>query len=486
MSKVYHSTKRKTKQDYIELATRREFKWVGEFPQSTNYKTDWQCQQQHKWSAAYNSISQGSGCPYCAGNAPASIEDYAALAQLNGLDFIGPLPANVRAKAKWRCSLGHEWETAYSNILSGCGCPICSHHVPLTEMDYHDLAASKSLAWLGPFPKNTLSKTSWQCLQCGYAWGTTYQQARMYNCPRCSPSGRKARIEPDEYHDVAQSQGFEWVGEFPFSVQQKTLWRCPSGHEWMATYTVIRRGHGCPYCSGNAGRTPDDYHQIANSRSYKWHGPLPPSTHDASEWECVNGHRWWAAYNNIQRGTSCPHCYDAVRSQHSRLPESDYIALASTCGLEWLGPYPNNIASKTTWRCQQGHTFERIYNSMRKIRTCPHCHDYVNGYKVSKQQRKLAEMLSGELNKRVGRYVVDVALEIDGVKIAIEYDSRYWHTGNEDHDAKRDALFISQGWRVLHVKSNTQLPTLEQLNAAIALLLAGDTYAEIILPDWKG
>jgi very-short-patch-repair endonuclease len=93
-------------------------------------------------------------------------------------------------------------------------------------------------------------------------------------------------------------------------------------------------------------------------------------------------------------------------------------------------------------------------------------------------------MLGGELNYPLGPYKIDVAVEADGIAIAVEYDSWYWHAGQEDHDAQRDREVIAAGWRVLRVKSRASLPSQEQLDAAIACLLAGEDQVEIVLDDW--
>ena len=61
---------------------------------------------------------------------------------------------------------------------------------------------------------------------------------------------------------------------------------------------------------------------------------------------------------------------------------------------------------------------------------------YGNSYKTL--QRDLCAMLDGELNSRFGRRNIDVALDLDGTKIAVEYDAYYWHAGRDAHDAKRD------------------------------------------------
>ena len=93
-------------------------------------------------------------------------------------------------------------------------------------------------------------------------------------------------------------------------------------------------------------------------------------------------------------------------------------------------------------------------------------------------------MLGGELNHPFGRYNIDVALKIDGVAIAVEYDSWFWHAHRQEQDVQRDEELLAADWRVLRIKSNVLLPTHEQLDAAIACLLAGESQIEIVLDDW--
>jgi very-short-patch-repair endonuclease len=108
----------------------------------------------------------------------------------------------------------------------------------------------------------------------------------------------------------------------------------------------------------------------------------------------------------------------------------------------------------------------------------------VHGQQVSQVQRDLFETLGGELNQPFGRYNIDVALSISDVGIAVEYDSWYWHSHRQEKDAQRDEELIAAGWRVLRIKSNTLLPAREQLDAALARLLKGESRVEIVLDDW--
>jgi very-short-patch-repair endonuclease len=108
----------------------------------------------------------------------------------------------------------------------------------------------------------------------------------------------------------------------------------------------------------------------------------------------------------------------------------------------------------------------------------------VYGAPVSQVQRDLCEMLDGELNHPFDRFNIDVALNVDGVAIAVEYDSWYWHGHRQEQDVQRVEALITAGWRVLRIKSNVLLPTRKQLDTEIARLVAGQKLTEIVLDDW--
>lgn len=86
---------------------------------------------------------------------------------------------------------------------------------------------------------------------------------------------------------------------------------------------------------------------------------------------------------------------------------------------------------------------------------------------VSKPQRELYNILSQkyncELEKRCGRYSMDIVIEYNNKQIDIEYDGCYFHgPETEEREIKRDTL-INQYYPILHIKGNTKntLPSLE-------------------------
>jgi hypothetical protein len=92
--------------------------------------------------------------------------------------------------------------------------------------------------------------------------------------------------------------------------------------------------------------------------------------------------------------------------------------------------------------------------------------------------------LGGQLNFQVGDRSVDIAVTDRNVKIAVEYDSWFWHADQIEEDRERDNHSIASGWRVLRIKSNNLLPSLEHLQQTIGILLSGELAAEITLDDW--
>jgi hypothetical protein len=68
--------KRKQKADYIALAMKSGFGWIGPEVLNGHTKTTWQCKNDHQWQARYNDIYNGSGCSHCSGKARKTVSEY--------------------------------------------------------------------------------------------------------------------------------------------------------------------------------------------------------------------------------------------------------------------------------------------------------------------------------------------------------------------------------------------------------------------------
>lgn len=362
--------------------------------------------------------------------------------------------------------------------------------------DYSQMARLRGAVWLGPVARNANTRTWWKCLACGRWWRTIYNVLhRGGGCPDCAVRRRNAinTLPPDAYHQLAVSRGFRWVGRYPGSVNVRTEWLCSRGHSWLSTYSRISEGRGCPECAraGHLERcardrhTEDDYRAAGARAGLEWLGILPVSAHEKTRWRCIAcGRTWDAAYQKLTHGRACPRCRLDRRNAKRRLPAERYSALAVERGFEWLGPEPRQIRQHTRWRCPKGHEWEASYNCVDRGSGCHDCQDRVNGALVSGVQRRLARLLGGELNHRLGLRTIDVAVEREGVRIAISYDGWYWHGCVQEQDAQRERELIRLGWRVLRIRSAYLLPSKAELESALDRLVCGEESVVITLKDW--
>lgn len=99
----------------------RGVRMIGEYVKSST-KTQFQCQNKHKWMAMPNSVMRGDGCPHCISLSPDIITE--RLAE-RGITLIGGY-VNTNTKTQFQCQRGHEWTTEPHHVMRGDGCPHCA------------------------------------------------------------------------------------------------------------------------------------------------------------------------------------------------------------------------------------------------------------------------------------------------------------------------------------------------------------------------
>lgn len=119
---------------------------------------------------------------------------------------------------------------------------------------------------------------------------------------------------------------------------------------------------------------------------------------------------------------------------------------------------------------------EKILNSYYQHGTCP----------TSSQQIDVSLILSTiygncDLNVPCGDALLDCVVNVDGLRIDVEYDGAYWHR-DAQKDRRRDEYVKSQGYKVLRVKSRRSVPTQEQIKEKIDYLVKDNhSYTELNL-----
>lgn len=367
--------------DYERCAEAKNLDWLGsKLPVTSNNITTWRCRQcGHVFNSNYQYIARGTRpCAKCrAAQRRLSADDYRSLAERHGLKWIGEtLPTGHEIRTEWRCRHGHAWSTTYRSIKEGRACPRCAGLARKTQDDYQAFAA-RGIFWIGEeLPKNVQKPTRWRCEK-GHEWTTKY--ASIYQgsgCPECWNKRRGktlGRYNEAHYTQLAESRGFIWMEKtLPADSLVPTKWRCQAGHIWKASYSNLRMGRGCPYCSGVARKSESDYHALADQQNIEWLGKdIPKNAASLTTWRCAEGHEFQVSYERLKRmATACPQCRAAKQRS-----AADYEMLARSCGWRWVGgSIPSNSRTVTNWRCSQGHTLRMSYTWVaRQKGACPVC-----------------------------------------------------------------------------------------------------------------
>ena len=407
--------------------------------------------------------------------------DYHVLANARGFTWLGPEVKGALEKTAWECADGHRWSARYNDIQQGSGCPRCGKRSAAEKTrrqpgEYHLLAAERGLVWTGRVVNMNKAKTSWKCSAGHTVFASFNQITKGKCCKKCS--GLEPKTAQD-YLTLAASRGFTWTEKKAANTSAPTSWQCAYGHKWRAPYDTIRDGHGCPYCANRVRKVAEQYRLLAEQTGLVWLGPVPKNSKSSTSWLCPKGHRIEKSFNSVQRGSG----YAICSGQEPKKP-SDYHSLAETRGFEWVGPEVKNTSTDTWWMCTRGHRWRAKYGTIYMKHGCPECLDMVNGKRVSKAQRQVCEMVDGGLNAPAGRYLIDVVKIVGDIKIAIEYDSWCFHGAKEESDLVKTHNLLGSGWRVLRIRANALLPSKNQLDAAIERLVTGERWIDIELSDW--
>lgn len=120
---------------------------------------------------------------------------------------------------------------------------------------------------------------------------------------------------------------------------------------------------------------------------------------------------------------------------------------------------------------------EKLRNSLTKNGTCP----------TSKAQIKIYEMLceiygceNVSLNKPFGSLSLDCCLNVNDIIIDVEYDGWYWHKDRVEMDRRRNYYLIRKDVKVLRIRSNWEMPTIQQIKEAISQLVTTDKMLKYI------
>jgi glutaredoxin-related protein len=245
-----------------QIAVSRGGKLASRFYANESTNLEWLCGKGHRWKTSAYNIKRGSWCPTCGRkNAAANrrthtIEEMRRLAAAKGGVCLSNNYQSAVKKLRWRCKLGHEWETMPVLVIKGYWCPKCARHIvgqklKATIQDFQKIAAERGGICLSKTYTDGRQKLLWSCSK-GHLWRTSANCVRNGNW--CSVCAREQRAEARRAHTInemqqlAKAKGGVCLSKVFQSCAKKLRWRCKFSHEWETIPRVIINGSWCPVC----------------------------------------------------------------------------------------------------------------------------------------------------------------------------------------------------------------------------------------------
>ena len=131
---------------------------------------------------------------------------------------------------------------------------------------------------------------------------------KLSGCPTCSGNKKKT---PQDYLNECKDKGYDLPIEDYKGVTTKINHKCKYGHIYSQTPSSHLRGQGCPECYGNKQKTPEGYLQECKENGLD----LPIEEYKGSytkiNHNCKNGHTYPQTPHNHLRGRGCPVCNES-------------------------------------------------------------------------------------------------------------------------------------------------------------------------------
>lgn len=180
--------------------------------------------------------------------------------------------------------------------------------------------------------------------------------------------------------EYAKSRNGTCLSNGFINVSQKLKFICKEGHTFeLWGYNAVK-GNWCRYCASRKNgvkhrHTLEDAQKVAESRGGKCLEKKYRNKNHSMLWECKEGHRWYASFGNVNRGTWCTRCSrKEVGKKRRKYNIEFYRKIAAEKGGECLSSELKSSRLKLKFRCENGHFFEITgYEIIHKKSWCKIC-----------------------------------------------------------------------------------------------------------------
>ena len=393
-----------------------------------------------------HSIRSGQGgCGYCVGKKvnPKKVIEFM---KTNGFE---PLEDYPGSKTKWKCrhiSCGSIVYPKYNNVHQGSpnsGCRDCSsNYVDPKKAEEKMIAAG--VIPQEPYPGKD---KPWKCLctRCNQIINSTYAGVRDggQGCKGCS---NRATAISRRFSDAEVLEIFLKVNLEPIEKYTNTDAPLRSkclicGNFPSPTFTSIRAGGGCRYCSEKL-TSPEKAFTLAKKAGLE---PLEDFVNGQVPWKCKHlkcGATISPLFMTILRGNSgCIKCNSKKAAERYRFSEEKAVSIMLKADMQPLEPYVNAL---TNWTCRCLKCKKIITPKLNTIQNgsgCIHCSDF--GFKLDKESYVYLMFHSELSSYKVG--IGGSNNKIDRIKTHLQYgwvlyNKMEFPTGKLAYDVEQEVL----------------------------------------------
>ncbi len=257
----------------------------------------------------YNSLQQGkAGCSFCSPTAKKTNEE--AIAFFISRD-LKPLNDYESSHLPWRSihiPCGNEVAPTYASIQQGgSGCSFCAGNAPISEEVAKELFFSKELF---PVEKYQGANKPWKSIhsKCGKNVQPRYSELKAGGggCGYCGGT----KVDAVDALQLMKDNGYEPQTEYPGSDSKWKSKHLVCGNIVYPKYVLVKRGEGgCAHCSGNLPIDPVDAIALFRSKGFEPQEPFAGGAHPWKSIHNMCGKTISPRFKAVRAGVSgCKYC----------------------------------------------------------------------------------------------------------------------------------------------------------------------------------
>ena len=245
----------------------------------------------------------------------------------------------------------------------------------------HEIALKKQGKCMSNTYTDFLTNLHWQCKN-GHEWFASPKAIKRGRwCKLCHID--TIRLNIDYFKKIAKERQGKCLSTSYKNSHQILEWECVKGHVWKASGNNVKRGSWCKKCSDEKNAEQrrasiNNIQDLALSKGGRCLSENYLSQKEKLEWQCSEGHKWFAFLGTIKSGKWCQKCANKKITDAQRDTIQAMTLLAKEMDGFCLSEKYINARTNLKWKCSKNHTWSAAPHTIKNGQWCPKCRDIKN------------------------------------------------------------------------------------------------------------